>query len=143
MKPEDFNFLFGAWAVLAMIVALVIGLAIAAFICWLLVGNYRRIPEPFRVMDPAKVWFLLIPCAPLIWNFWVFPGLSRSFKAYFDSVNDTTVGDCNEKIGLWYSIACATSVIPCVGYITGVAALVLLIVYLIKANELKNRIPVT
>jgi len=53
------------------------------------------------------------------------------------------VGTCGRELGLGYAISVAVSAIPFVGCLTGIVALVLLILYLVKANELKNRIPLT
>ena len=134
----------GGAAVIALIVIgafTVIWLVIHIFVCWLLYGMFDRIPRRLRLMDAGLVWLLLIPCFHIIWNFFVYPKLSRSYKAYFDSINDTTVGDCGEKIGLFYAIAVVCAFLPCINYIAGPTALVLLIVYLIKAHELKQRIP--
>jgi hypothetical protein len=122
-------------------VACLVGLAIAIYICWLMVKNYERVPAKYRTMEPGHVWFNLIPCVSLVFNFWVFPGLSKSYKAYFDSKGDTSVWDCGEKLALWYSISCVCCLIPYLGGLIGIAGLVLLIMYLIKANELKNKIP--
>lgn len=127
--------------VLVILSALLVGLAIAAFICWLMVKNYERVPAKYRTMEPAHVWFNLIPCVGLVFNFWVFPGLAKSFKSYFDSKGDTSVGDCGEKIGLWYSICTVCCLVPYLGAITGIASLILLILFLIKAGDLKNKIP--
>ena len=133
----------GGVALALMIVGgiLLITLIIHIFVCWLLYGTFERIPQRFRAMDSGLVWLLLVPCFSVVWNFFVYPKISRSFKAYFDSVNDTTVGDCGQQLGLFYAIAAACALIPCVNYVAGPAALVLLIVYLVKANELKQRIP--
>lgn len=121
-------------------ILLVVGIAIGIFICYLLYKLYEAVPEKFRAMEPGKVWLMLIPCFNIVWIFWVFPGLAKSFKAYFDSVNDTTVGDCGAKMALWYCICTVCCVIPCVGAVAGIAGLVLLILFLVKAHELKNKI---
>jgi hypothetical protein len=130
---------FGIFAVVA--VSLFIMIVINIFICLLLQQCYQRIPEQFRKQQPNMVWLLLIPCFAFIWNFFVFPPLSKSFKAYFDSINKTDVGDCQESIGLAYSICSAASIVPYLGCLTGVGSLVLLIIFLIKTNDLKNQIP--
>lgn len=121
-------------------VLLFLRLAIGIVVCWLLYGAFERIPPRFRQMDSGLVWLLLIPCFSLVWNFFVFPKLARSFKAYFDSVGDATVGDCGEQLGLFYAIADACFLVPCLNHFAFVAALVLLIVYLIKVHELKQKI---
>ncbi len=141
MNPEDLKFLYGTSFLGIFLGILVLGLATAFFVCLFLSSCFQRIPEKFRVLSPGKVWFLLIPGFAFVWNFWIFPGLSRSFKAYFDSVGDPLVGDCSENIGVAYSVCSLVSLVPCVGFLSAPAALVLLIVYLIKAHDLRNRIP--
>lgn len=120
-----------------------IGLCIAIVVCAFLYKFYNRVPRQFRQMEPGLVWLLLIPCFNLVWNFFVFIRLSRSFKAYFNSVGNTAVADCGENLGLGYAICEVAALIPCVGLAVWVAALVLLILYLIKVNELAGQIPQT
>jgi hypothetical protein len=136
----DPSMLFGALGLGMLSAALVISLIIMAVVCWLVAGCYEKIPEKFRAMPPNKVWLLMIPCFNLVWGFWVFPGLSKSFQAYFDSVDDKSVGDCYAKVALWLCISQACCIVPCLNYLAGLAALVLLILFLIKTNELKNKI---
>lgn len=119
---------------------LVIGLAIQAFICYLLSNCLKAIPAAHRKQEPNMVWLLMIPVFPIVWNFFVYPKISDSFKSYFDSVGRTDVGDCGRQIGLVYCILVALCVIPYLNFLTGLGALVLLILYLVKANELKNKI---
>ena len=89
------------------------------------------------------VWLLMIPCFNLVWAFFVFLRLADSYQAYFQSVGDTEVGDCGRNLFLAYCIVlcCTILPIPCVQPLVGLAALVLLILSLIKATNLKNRIP--
>lgn len=141
MRGEDMAILM--IYLIAMGVGLAIGLLIHAFICWLVSGCFKRIPPQFREMEPGMVWLLMIPCVPIVWNFYVYPRLARSFKAYFNSMGDTSVGDCGEQMGTYYSISVVCSLIPCVNYLAGPVSLVLLIINLVKAHELKNKIPLT
>lgn len=122
-------------------IAIGIGLAIHVVVCLLLSGCCSRIPQQFRKQEPGMVWLLMIPCFYLVWNFFVYQRLADSFKAYFDSVGRTDVGDCGKSIGLAYAICAACCIIPCVNYLAFPAALVLLIIYLVKAMDLKSRIP--
>ncbi len=119
------------------------GFAVNILLVFLLYTDFERIPRNFRKLEPGLVWLLLIPCFNLVWNFFVIPKLSDSFKAYFDSIGDTSVGNCGRDLGFGYCIVTAASAIPFVGCLTGIVSLVLLILFLIKANELKNRIPRT
>ncbi len=70
----------------------------------------------------------------MAWNFFVYPRLSDSYKEYFDSVGRHDIGDCGRNLAFWY---CVCYIIPCVNIIS----LVLLVIYLLKANDLKNQIP--
>ena len=98
--------------------------------------------KPNRVTEPCHmVWLLLIPCFNFVWNFFVFLKLSDSFKSYFDSQGVTDVGDCNRTLALAYCIATVLCIVPCLNYIAGPTSLVLLIITLVKYNDLKNRIP--
>jgi uncharacterized membrane protein len=125
------------------LLALLLPLALSIVAIVLVYADYQRIPPGFRKLDPGLVWLLLIPCFNVVWNFFVFPNLANSFKAYFDSIGDSSVGDCGQALGFGYAICCAASIVPFVGCLTGSASLVLLILFLVKANDLKNRIPIT
>lgn len=116
-------------------------LAINILVCFLLYKDYKAIPAQFRKLEPGLVWLLLIPCFGLVWNFFVFPRLGESFKAYFDSVGQTDVGDGGTTLGWAYAICAACTIIPYANVVAGVAAIVLLILFLVKAGGLKNRIP--
>lgn len=123
----------------AVLIGIAIGIAIMAVICYFVAGHFKAIPPNHRTMEPGQVWLMLIPFFNLYWAFKVFPGLSDSFKSYFDSVGNATVGDCGRQVGLWYAICAACSLIPCVNYIAGPASLILLIMFLVKASELKGK----
>ena len=90
------------------------------------------------------ILYLVFSCYQLfnlVWVFFVFPKLGKSYQSYFAEQGRTDLGDCGEKIGLWYAICAVLGCIPCVNYIAGPAALVLLIVFLVKALTLKGLIP--
>jgi hypothetical protein len=131
----------GVWLVVG-IVSAIIGLAITITVAVLISGCYARIPQQYREMEPGMVYLLLIPCFNLVWIFFVTLRLSQSFQKYFADLGRSDVGDCGYQLGLWYSICTAASAIPCVNWVAGPAALVLLILYLVKVIELKNQIPV-
>jgi len=135
--------LFGPRHFFFLLFGLGFGLLVNLLLAVLLYLDYQRIPPRFRKQDPNMVWLLLIPCFHIVWNFFVYPGLSDSFKAYFDSVGDASVGNCGRDLALGYAVCAAASIIPFLGCLTGLAALVLVVLYLIKANELKNRIPIS
>lgn len=122
------------------LVGFVVAIGILALVAYLLSENYKAIPAQYRKMEPNKVWLILIPLFNLYWIFPTFLGLSDSFKAAFDAKGVMDVGDCGRQLGLFYCICAVCGVIPCVGIFTGLASIVLLIMYLIKTNDLKKRL---
>ena len=141
---QDMGGLFGAGALVAVMLGMIgMALLINVVICLLLSGCFRRVPKQFRQMEPGMVWLLLIPCFNIVWNFFVFLKLPASYQAYFSSIGRTDVGDSGRGLGLAYAICVAVSLVPCVGYVAAGAALVLLILFLVKAISLKKQIAVT
>ena len=114
--------------------------AVSAFVCWVLYTCDRAIPAPYRVMKPWEVWLLLIPLFNVFWNFRVFPGLSHSFKAYFEAKGDSAVGDRSAKVARWLSLSGVCSLIPPLTGLAGPAYRILLVVYLLRVTELKKKV---
>jgi hypothetical protein len=102
-----------------------------------------RIPPQFRRQDPGLAFLLFIPFFSLVWNFFVHPKVAESLKAYHDAQGPHAHGDCGGSLALAACICAACSLIPFAGYITGVAALVLIILFYVKAFDLSARIPKT
>lgn len=139
----------------ALVVAF-ISLAIGVAICWFLMTCFQRIPPAYRKQQPGLVWLLLIPCFNIVWNFFVFPRLADSYKAYFDSVGRSDVGDCGRSLALWCcilpivhivlswigAVPALARVMGVVGCVVGLANLIVLITFLVKAGSLKGQIPV-
>jgi len=117
------------------------GLVISAVIAFLVYNVLKEIPAKHREMEPPLVWLLLIPCFNLVWNFFVYPGLAKSFKRYFDSVGDDTVGDCGLGLAKLFCVMVVLAVvIPFVGwFLLSIVALVLWIILIVKAYELKSK----
>lgn len=130
-----------AWLLLVWGGSFAVWLVIQAIVCWLLMNCFTAVPSEHRKMEPGRVWLLMIPLFNLVWNFFVYPGLADSYRATFDKRPDANVaGDCGRTLGLALSVCSAVSVIPCIGMFTGLAALVLLIIYLVKAHDLRRRV---
>lgn len=87
------------------------------------------------------VFLLLIPCFNIVWNFFVYPKLADSFASYFRAQGRTDVGDCGRGIGMAYCICAVCGVVPYLGLLAGLAALILWIIFLVKAADLKGQIP--
>lgn len=123
-----------------LVVALLVGLAIGVLLVWLLYDACSRIPAQYRQLEPWHAWLLLIPLWGLIWNFFVYARLSRSMGAALAAQGTPAADDCGAQLGQTYSICCILSLIPFIGGIAGVVALVVWIMYLVKITGLKKRL---
>ncbi|HAA71220.1 MAG TPA: hypothetical protein DCE55_18925 [Planctomycetaceae bacterium] len=79
----------------------------------------------------------MIPCFNIAWAFIVVQGISGSFRSYFLSRGQTQYGDCHYQLGLFYCIAICCNFVPYLNFISGLASIVLLIVYLVQIHQLK------
>lgn len=126
-----------------LIIATILGLflvlaAIPAILAFMVLS---RIPAQYRKQEPALAFLLLIPLFSLVWAFFVHPKIAESLKNYFTAKGDNSVGDCGASLALWLCITPLCSMIPLVGFVAGIAALVLLILFYVKAFDLSGRIP--
>lgn len=124
-------------------IGLVVQAIIGAVVAFLLIESYKVLPADHQKIEPGKIWFLAIPIFNVYWNFQTWPKVAESYQSYFASVGGGGDGDCGRQMAMIYSglvavgfvISLAGIVLPVVGYIgclTGPAALVLLILLLMK-----------
>jgi hypothetical protein len=132
----------GVFAAFAAIMcgAILVGLAIQAVICWYLSTCLKAIPEEHRKQQPNMVWLMMIPLFNIVWQFFVYPKIAESYKSYFDSIGRTDVGDCGKNLALVLCILVCLGVVPYLNICTGIAALVLFILVLVKFGTLKGQI---
>lgn len=121
-------------------ISLAISLAINLFVCWLVYRANEALPVQHRRIESWQAFLLLIPLWNLIWNFILFARVSGGMQSFFQSKNDTTAGDCGAAIGLWYSICVLVCFVPIASCIAAPAAIVLLIIYLVKISGLRTRV---
>ena len=143
MPPEAVTGILAALGIFLFII-IAVALVIGIVILYLLYSCFERIPPQHRQMESWQVFLLLIPCFNIVWNFFVFPKLARSYQSYFAEQGRTDVGDCGEQIGLWYAICGAVGGalfwVPVVGSLAGIAGLVLFVIYFVKVLTLKGQI---
>jgi len=125
----------------AICIGVLIAIAIGVVICLLLYKCLQRVPAEHRKMEPGYAFLLLIPLFNLVWNFFVYQRIPESYASYFKSVGHEDVGDCGRMIGLWFAICSACSIVPLLNWIAGPAALVLLVIFLVKVWGLRGQIP--
>lgn len=130
--------LLGVGFIMFAMILLLIVFAINVLIIFILYNAFKVVPLRHQKIEAGLIWLLLIPCFPLVWNFFVFIRVPRSFQSYFQEKGYTGAGDCGESLGLTYSILTACGMIPYLGYIASIAGLVVLIIFLVKMNDLKR-----
>ncbi len=138
MTPDETAAAFGAaatgFAMVAVVIALVVCLAGLAVMIFFLLSMQRclsRISEPNREMSPGQVWLNLIPLFGVVWMFFTVIRTANSLKKEFASKNKEC-GDGGYLIGLLMCIFSCCSIIPIIGALFGLAALVLFIIYWVK-----------
>jgi hypothetical protein len=123
-----------------------ISVVVGAVICYFVFTLYKAVPARFRQMEPGLVWLLLIPVFNFVWSFFVFPKLSKSYELALQAGGDSSAGNCNASLALAYAI-CNAAVGVCMFLRTlclvtpvAIAALVILIIYLVKMFDLKAKL---
>ncbi|MCW8133625.1 MAG: hypothetical protein KIS92_24990 [Planctomycetota bacterium] len=106
-------------------------LIIHVLIAWIMMKCFEAIPKQYHQVGAWQVWITVLPCINVIWHFLTYPQLSRSFRRYFEAQGRTDVGDCGERKGMYFAISyAAANVIPCIGLLIAVYALIVQVEYL-------------
>lgn len=121
--------------VINMVVGLVIGLAIQAVICFFAKKYLDAIPETFHVFPAWQVWLLMIPLFGVVWNYFVFPRIARSYQNLFEYYGVHDTGDSGRGLAIGY---CVTATPP-IAWCCGLVSLVFIIIYLVKTAELSRQ----
>ncbi len=136
------------------LVLCLVALAVGIFLTWMVSKVAAAVPPEHREVEPGQVWLLLIPCFNLVWNFFVFPKISRGLAKAIAARGLNDPGDAGEQIGLWFCICIAANIplaalgqVPIVGIpfalgsmAAGIGGLVLYILWLVKAWDLKKEL---
>jgi len=117
---------------------LLLAYGILAYVCYLLSDALKALPPEHQKMSPSLVWLLMIPGLSVIWNFFVFIQVPQSYGSYLRSLGRPTDASLG-TLGIVYAILSVLTLIPHVGGCTGLAAFVVLIIFLVKLGELKRR----
>ena len=132
---EDEAFIAGL--VGGVVCAVIINIIFAAIVS----GWLKHVPEPCREITPGQVWLIIIPIFALYWQFRVYmTGVPNSFKNYFNAQGRTDVGDCGKSLGMWMCILTFLGFIPIINMFSGIASLILLVLWMVKIHGLKQQI---
>jgi len=105
------------------------------------IQNVLKIIEPRnRTMKPGNVWLMLIPVFNIVWVFMVVNAIANSTKAQLEQYGVFGTEKPTYRIGLAWAICSVCSWVPLFGILTGLASLVLLIIYWIEVNNVKKQL---
>jgi hypothetical protein len=89
-----------------------------------------------RTLEPGMVWLYIVPVVNLVFHFFIVLGMAKSLRNEFDRrgvlIADPTPG---QSVGLAMCICACCTIIPILGFLTGLAHLVLWIIYWAKIAE--------
>jgi len=99
----------------------------------------RCAPES-RAMEPGMVWLMFVPLFNLIWNFVVVNRVSDSLEREFHRRGAAGPVDTGRGVGIATCALICVSLIPLLGILTSLIALVCWILYWAKVANLSGRL---
>ena len=136
-QARQLAMMLGGFVLVVLIGSLITFFLVQGLVCYLMAAAIKVLPEEHLQITTGKIWLQMIPCFNIVWAFIVVQGISGSFRSYFLSRGQTQYGDCHNQLGLYYCIALCCNFVPYLNMISGLASIVLLIVYLIQIHQLK------
>jgi hypothetical protein len=114
------------------IVFLVLGIITAIFYLLMLQTALNRCAPESRAMNPGMVWLMLIPLFGLVWQFFIVINVAKSLSAEFQKRGLAEEPQPGKTIGLALCILGCCSIIPLLGVLCSLGALVCWIIYWVK-----------
>jgi len=147
MSGYEYGYIFGS-----IIGFLCIALIPTIFFLITQQNTLKSIQPANRLMEPGLVWLQLIPLFGLVWQFIVVTRVSDSLRKEFSSwQNDDSILGFSDsqamqlarqrptyEIGIAYCILLCCSIVPLLGTLAALAALVCWIIYWVKLSEYKG-----
>jgi hypothetical protein len=125
------------WHILVLLFVFSVFFLIPAIFYMLTLQNtLNKCAPASRAMDPGMVWLLLIPVFNLIWNFFVVMNIAKSLASEYARRGIPSPEPMpGQSIGLAMSICACCCIIPVLGFLAGLANLVLWVLYWVKIAE--------
>jgi hypothetical protein len=124
-------FSFAGIFIIVFIVAAICLIPEIFFILTLQKALQRCSPEN-RVMTPGSTWLILIPVFNLVWMFIVVTQMAQSLEKEFRKRTIPVEPSPGKSIGLAWCILTVCCLIPLVGILTGLPAIICWILYWVK-----------
>ena len=138
MSQSDLTGMFALMAFLPIVAA--IFLLPTIFFLLTLHKALSRCDPSSRTMVPGQVWLNLIPIFNLIWPFFVVNAISESLHREFTRRGMVEEPQPGRSLGMALAILAVISVVPILGFVTGIGALVCWILYWIKIAGYSEKI---
>jgi hypothetical protein len=138
MNEHDLAGMFALMAFLPIVFA--IALLPTIFFLLTLHKALSRCEPGSRTMVPGQVWLCLVPVFNLIWAFFVVNALSDSLHREFTRRGMVEEPQPGRSLGMALAILAVISIVPILGFVTGIAALVCWILYWIKIAGYSEKI---
>jgi hypothetical protein len=139
MNNEALELLLGIGLVVLLFSAL-IGIVVAVLYLLTLQNLLKRVATENRVIEPGKVWLMLIPLFGLVYAFILYPKISESLKNEFSKRGLTDSGDYGKSLGTAMAVLGLCGFIPILGGFASIADLVIWIIYWVKMSEYKSKL---
>ncbi|MCO5050967.1 MAG: hypothetical protein M9920_01520 [Verrucomicrobiae bacterium] len=139
MEDHDIGKLIGV-AVGGMI-GLIIFLIPLIFYLLTLQKTLNRCSPESRAMQPGLVWLLLIPLFGLVWHFFIVLNMTKTLETEFRKRGLHIEAAPGKTLGLVMCILACCSIIPLLGFLCSLGALVCWILYWVKIAGYSKQLP--
>lgn len=139
MNKDALELILGIGIVMILFSAL-IGFFVAVLYLLTLQNLLKKVSSESRVIEPGKVWLMLIPLFNLVYAFILYPKISESVKNEFLKRGLADSGDYGRSLGTAMAVLGLCGFIPVLGGLAGFANLVIWIIYWVKMSEYKSKL---
>jgi hypothetical protein len=130
------------FAVIAMVALIVFAIMLLPMIFYILTLQkaIKKCAPENQAMQPAMTWLLLVPCFSLIWHFFVVINVAKSLGAEFQKRGMAEEMAPGQTLGLILCILACCSIIPFLGVLCALGALICWIIYWLKIAEYSRKL---
>ena len=135
METSNHQFAEGAGAVgilIGVLIIFAVMLLPTIFYLLTLQKALNRCSPENRAMAPGMVWLMLIPFVGLVWHFFVVINVAKSLGGEFQKRGIAEEPEPGKKIGMIMCILACCGIIPLLGVLCSIGALVCWILYWVK-----------
>ena len=137
--------MYGEAILFAVIFAIIIiSGAVVVFVFYLknLQDMLRECDPVNRQVPPGNVWLMFIPLFNIVYGFILYPKISETLRREFEYRNAPQSGDYLKALGMVMPILNVVGLVPvqAIKGVVGLGSLVMLIIYWVKAAEMKNKL---